>query len=109
VRIGSLGKRDFRVQAGPGLIGPENVLQGNHVRGRIDSVNVDFSKFVDVVEDRGKLPGQGVDFLIAQSQPGEPGDMQNLFAFNHGVDLMDAPPGASGRRFSVRGRRFARE
>lgn len=97
MRVGSLGESDLPVKTGPGLIGPEHILQRHHVRSRFDSFKVHLGQLVDMVKDRGKLPGEGVDFFLAQSQAGKPGDMKYLLALNHEAESTGGAAGASAR------------
>ena len=106
--VGSLRKGDIAIKTGHRNVISQNVLKGNHMGSRLDSFDVHLCQLVDVIEDRGKLPGERVDLFFGQPQPRKPCDVKHLFAIYHGAEFMDAPAGVSGRSISSRGRRFAR-
>ena len=57
-RLGSgrLGEGHLARQALPGLVGPQHVLQRDHVRGRLDPLQVQIPDPVDVLEDPDSSP-----------------------------------------------------
>ena len=66
-----------------GLVGPQRVDDVDHVRGRRDAVEIELADLLDVVEHLGKLRGHPLDLFLAQLEPGEPGDVENLFTIEH--------------------------
>src|SRR5207248_2996891 len=73
-RIGSALEHLVSRPAGPRLVGPEHVLQGDHVGGRLDAVEVELGDVLDVLEDPRQLAGHPLDLLVVELQAGQPGD-----------------------------------
>ena len=75
--------------AGPALarlVGAQDVLQLDDVRGRLDLVEVERGDPVDVLEDPGELAGHPLDLLLGEAEPGQLRDVQYLFSLDHGGD-----------------------
>src|SRR6202012_4461923 len=73
-------QRFLRGQAGRQLVGPEHVDQPGRVgRGR-DAVRRDLLHLRDRRDDLVKLGGQVVEFLVAEREPGKPGQGSDLVA-----------------------------
>ena len=72
-----------RGQLGRGSSGAQHVLELDHVRGRLDPVEVELGDPVDVLEDPRELAGHPLDLLVGEPQAGEPRDVQDLVAVDH--------------------------
>ena len=59
-------------------VGPQHVLQGVRVRGRRHVVEVERLDVGGVVEHRGELPGEGLELVVGQLEPGQAGDVRDL-------------------------------
>ena len=86
VGVGCRRESDLGRQALVRQVGPQHVLQLDHVRGGLDVVEVERGDPVDVLEDPRELPGHRLDLLVAEAEPGQLGDVENLLALDHGGD-----------------------
>ncbi len=68
------------------LIGPQDVLQFDHVRGGRYVVEVEGGDPVNVLEDARELAGHRLDLLLGEPQASQPGYVQYLLALDHGGD-----------------------
>lgn len=59
--------------------------------GRLDSFHIDFGQLAEMVENRGKITGEGFGFLVGQPQAREPGDVEYLVTLDHAVEFRDWP------------------
>jgi hypothetical protein len=50
------------------------------VRGRGNSLQVELADLLDVVKHVRELAPHPLELIVGQLEPGEPGDVQNLFA-----------------------------
>ena len=66
-RVGRLLERRSRGQLGARLVGAQHVLELDHVRGRLDAVEVELADLLDVVEDRRQLAGHPLDLVVGQA------------------------------------------
>ncbi len=65
-------------------VGPQHVLQLDHVRGRLYVVEVELGDPVDVLEDPRKLPGHRLDLLLGEAEAGQLRHVQYLLSLDHG-------------------------
>jgi hypothetical protein len=86
LRFGRRGEGDVARQARPRFVGPQHILQRNHVRGRLDPLQVEVADAVDVVEDPGQLPHHPLHFLLGETQASQSGDVKYLLALDHRRD-----------------------
>ena len=50
------------------------------------TIEVELADPVDVLEDARELSGHRLDLLVGEGEPGETGDVKNLFAVDHAAD-----------------------
>src|SRR5205814_846491 len=87
--VGGIGRALENPLAGlgrAGLVWPEDVLEGDDVRRRVDPVEVEGADALDVLEDGRELPGHPLDLVGLELEPREPGHVQHLFAVDHPAD-----------------------
>ena len=87
--LGGFGRRsegDLARQARPRHVRPQHVLQRDHVRGRLDPLEVELADPVDVLEDPRELAGHLLDLLLGEAEAGQPGHVQYLLALDHRPD-----------------------
>ena len=56
------------------------------MRGRLHALEVELADLLDVIEHLRELDRHAVDLLVAQLEPGETGDVQDLGAIKHPAD-----------------------
>ena len=78
-------ERPLARQARVGLVGPQDVLERDDVRGRLDALEVERGDPVDVLEDPRQRAAHRLDPGVVELEPGEPGDVDDLLAIDHGA------------------------
>src|SRR5580698_9212746 len=79
---GRAGQRLLGGQAGDGLVGAVDVDQAGRVRGGRDAVRGDLLHLRDRRDDLVELRGKVVKLLVAEREPGQPGQVSDLVAGN---------------------------
>lgn len=94
-------EQDLRLQAGPGLVGPQAILAAKDRRHGGDAACVQFLQAGNMLKNSRKLNAIALFFLGGQIQPGESCDMFNfLQGKRHAGDYITA---RQSRRLSRRG------
>ena len=86
-RVGGLLQDDVPRPARPRLVGPQHVLELDHVGGGLDLVEVERGDPVDVLEDSRELRRHPLELLLGEPQAGKPRDVQHLFPLDHALSL----------------------
>ena len=89
------------------MVWTQRGVRVDHVRGRRHPLEVEFADLLDVVEYVGELTLHPLDLVTGQLEPGEPRDVQNLFAIQCHDRRRLRPPNRArvgGSGTSIRGR-----
>jgi len=65
-------------------VGAQDVLQLDHVRGRLDVVEVQLGDPVDVLENPRELARHPLDLLLGEAEAGQLRYVKYLLALDHG-------------------------
>src|SRR5512133_1573688 len=68
------------------LVGPQDVIEVDDVRGRLDPLEVELVDAVDVLENPRELARHRLDLVVCEPEAGEAGDVQHLLAIDHRAD-----------------------
>src|SRR4051794_35003944 len=74
------------------LVGTEDVLERDHVRGRLGALEVELADPLDALEDRAELGLHAIELLARQLETREPGDVEDLVAVDHRSDTRIPAP-----------------
>ena len=83
-RVGRRGQRHLGRQALVRHVGTQDVLQLDHVRGRLDVIEVQLGDPVDVLEDPRELARHALDLLLGEAEAGQLCHVQYLLSLDHG-------------------------
>ena len=75
-------------QLGRGSSARRTFSSCDHVRGRLDPVQVELVHALDVLEDRRQLGRHPLELGLGQLEPGQPRDVEDLVAVDHDADCM---------------------
>lgn len=67
-----------------GNVSAQNILQLDHVRGRLNVIEVKLGDPVDVLEDPRELAGHPLDLLLGEAEAGQLCHVQYLLSLDHG-------------------------
>jgi hypothetical protein len=70
-----------------GLVRSQHVLELDDVRRGLHPAEVELVHPLDVLQDSRELARHPLDLILAQRQPRQPRDVQNLLAIDHQVSL----------------------
>ncbi len=90
-RVGRLLEHPFAVEAGFGLVASQDIYELDHVRGRLDVVELEGGDPLDVVEDARELSGHRLDLSLGKLEAREPRDMEDLLTIDHSCDSTAVP------------------
>jgi len=77
-------------------IRPQHILKLNHMRRRLNPVEVQRGYAVDMLEDPRKLPSHRLNLFIGEAQPGQLRNVQYLRSLNHALLLCQAATAICG-------------